>query len=346
MAGVAGCWAVFDTFKDVAEDDGAACVHQVKDTSVGQCDFCPSGGNVALHEGMMVCLGCNVVVDRVIDPGAEWRFFANGDGSSSGGGGQHKPDRTRCGMPANELLPETSMGTMIGAIGGVRRGCGFGYEPYAMRLLRKYHSWTSMPYKERTLYGVFDALTQCANKSGIPTAIVAEAKALYKSASEKGVTRGGNRQSLIASSMYVACKRANVPRSAKEVAKIFNIPAAAMTRGCKRFEERMTLPPSPTHSTQRPTRAGDFVQRFASRVGLDRGLRDVCQRVVDAVDEAGLVEENSPPSVAASCVFLVCDVKGVPGIDKKRVAEACDVSVVTILRCYRKLLPYADALVV
>jgi transcription initiation factor TFIIIB Brf1 subunit/transcription initiation factor TFIIB len=37
--------------------------------------------------------------------------------------------------------------------------------------------------------------------------------------------------------MYVACKRANVPRSAKEMAKMFHIQSSTMTRGCKRFQE-------------------------------------------------------------------------------------------------------------
>lgn len=289
-------------------------------TNNNNCDFCPKGGAVILHpkDGLYVCMQCNVVADRVIDGGAEWRCFAN-DSS-------FRADPTRCGMPINNLLPESSMGTMIGMVPN---------ESYHMRMLRKYQSWTSMPYKERSLYGVFDTLSINAGNGGIPTSIVTEAKNLYKQASASGVTRGSNRSGLIASSMYVACKRANVPRSAKEMAKMFHIQQSTMTRGCKRFQEIVPIELG-------LTRPSDFVQRMMSRLSIDKSVRDACMRAVEIVQDMGLVEENSPPSVAATCIFMVCVDLGLNKIDKKQVAAACDVSIVTISRCYKKLLPYKD----
>lgn len=254
----------------------------------------------------------------MIDAGAEWRYFANEAGN--------RADPTRCGMPTNDLLPEASMGTMISIVPG---------ESHHMRMLRKYQSWTSMPYKERSLYGVFDTLAINAGNSGIPTSIVTEAKNLYKQVSASGVTRGDSRNGLIASSVYVACKRANVPRSAKEVAKMFHIRPSTMTRGCKRFQEIVAVD-TPN------TAPSDFVKRMASRLGLNKDVKDMCSNIVDIVEKLGLVEENSPPSVAATCIFLVCEAQCVEGIDKKRVAAECDVSVVTIARCYKKLMPYKE----
>jgi transcription initiation factor TFIIB len=215
---------------------------------------------------------------------------------------------------------------MIGVVHG---------ESYHMRMLRKYQSWTSMPYKERSLYSVFDTLSISAGNGGIPTSIVTEAKNLYKQASASGVTRGSNRSGLIASSMYVACKRANVPRSAKEMAKMFHIQSSTMTRGCKRFQE--IVPMEMGHA-----RPSDFVQRMMSHLCIDKSVRDACVRAVEIVQDMGLVEENSPTSVAATCIFMVCEDLGLISIDKKQVAAACDVSVVTIARCYKKLLPYKD----
>ena len=287
----------------------------------GTCGFCNEGGAVVLHDGLYVCLGCNVVADRMIDASAEWRFF--GYESTS------RVDPTRCGMPTNELLPEASMGTMIGTVPG---------EMYQMRILRKYQSWTSMPYRERSLHGVFETLSLNASNNGIPSSIVTEAKNLYKQASQSGVTRGDSRHGLIASSIYVACKRANVPRSAKEIAKMFHLHSSTMTRGCKRFQELLPVETSNTVPK-------DFVSRFVSRLDVSREVKDLCFGVIDLVKEYGLLEENSPPSVAASCIFMVCDASRAPNIDKKRVAAECDVSVVTISRCVKKLLPYRDQLI-
>ena len=237
-----------------------------------RCDFC-GGGDIVLDDGNFVCKKCNILNDRLIDAAAEWRYFGHEDNKSS--------DPTRCGMPTSELLPDSSLGTIIANRIG---------ESYEMRILRKYQMWNSMSYKERSLYNIFDNLSLNATNSGIPVSIIDDAKMLYKRISEAKITRGENRSGLIASSIYMACKRNNVPRSAKEIAKIFNLRCTTMTRGCKRFQEILPID-MPTC-----TNACDFIQRFASRLGLNREIRDICTNVTMAVEAMSVVSENTPPS--------------------------------------------------
>ena len=39
--------------------------------------------------------------------------------------------------------------------------------------------------------------------------------------------------------MYGACKEKNVPRSSKEIARIFNLPITTMSKGYKQYQEIM-----------------------------------------------------------------------------------------------------------
>ena len=72
-------------------------------------------------------------------------------------------DPTRCGLPTNQLLPESSLGSTV----------SFKYgESYEMRKIRNYHLWNAMPYKERSLYNVFETLTVNATNNGISPSIV------------------------------------------------------------------------------------------------------------------------------------------------------------------------------
>ena len=283
------------------------------------CEFCKSSGGIALDDGNYCCSGCNTVVGRHIDPGAEWRFYGFDDNKST--------DPTRCGMPTSELLPDSSLGSRIGYVPN---------ETYEVRMMRRYHMWNSMTYRERSLYSIFDTLTMKAVNHGISKSIVEEAKMLYKQVSEARISRGENRSGLIASSIFISCKNNKVPRSHKEIAKIFDLKATTMSRGCKKFSEIMKL-------NMDASTADDFISRFCSKLGLDGEKKDACRHVIKQADELSVVSENTPPSVAAGAIYLCNAVFGWE-LCKKSLAEACDISQVTINKVYKKMLPYQSLL--
>jgi transcription initiation factor TFIIB len=301
-------WALFQSFtKDTETTEGGQQEEPI-------CLHCLST-RLCLDDGNIVCQECGTLYDRFIDGNAEWRYYGHEDSKSS--------DPTRCGMPTNDLLPESSLGTIIGNKNG---------ECYEMRIIRKYQMWNSMNYKERTLYNIFDSLTVNALNNGIPASIIDEAKALYKKVSELQLSRGDNRSGLIASSIYMACKTNNVPRSAKEIAKFFNLKPTVMTKGCKKFQEVLQMELS-------SSTASDFIHRFSSKLNLNHEVKDICMKVVDKADEMSIISANTPPSIAAGCIYLVCSLCGTE-IDKRELANACDVSMVTVSKCYKKLYNY------
>jgi transcription initiation factor TFIIIB Brf1 subunit/transcription initiation factor TFIIB len=68
-------------------------------------------------------------------------------------------------------------------------------------------------------------------------------------------------------------------------------------------------------------------------------MRDICKQVVHNAEELGIVCENTPPSVAASAIFM-CIVLCGWNYNKKELEDACDISAVTISKCYKKLFGY------
>jgi transcription initiation factor TFIIB len=300
-------WSLFDNVKNSVDNPKTDDIQE-------RCFYCQSE-DISLDDGNYICKGCGTLMERFIDSSAEWRFYGHEDNKTS--------DPTRCGLPTNVLLPESSLGTIIGMKGG---------ECYEMRILRKYQMWHSMTYKERTLYNIFDSLTVNAVNFGIPSTIIDEAKALYKKFSELKLSRGENRSGLIATSIYMSCKTHNVPRSAKEIAKMFNIKSTTMTKGCKKFQEILQMELS-------NTTALDFIQRFCSKLNLDMKTKDICIQLVQKVIDLSIISENTPPSIAAGCIYLVLHVLKLD-IDKKDLSEACDISMVTISKCFKKLWTY------
>jgi transcription initiation factor TFIIB len=279
-----------------------------------ECKNCKSN-DIMLDDCNYVCKKCNALLSRYIDMQAEWRYYGCDDSKSS--------DPTRCGMPTNDLLPNSSLGSLISNQNN---------ESYDMKLIRKYHMWNSMSYKERSLYNIFDSITINAANSGIPTTIIEEAKVFYKKLSESRISRGENRNGLIASSIYMSCKTHKVPRSTKEIAKIFNLKVTTMTKGCKKFQDIMNI-------DLESTSAVDFIQRFGSKLNISLEIKNLCKHIVEKADYLNIVSENTPPSIAAASIFLcnvVCDL----GLQKKEMAKACEISQVTLTKCFKKLYTY------
>ena len=171
-----------------------------------------------------MCEKCFTLENRHIDVNAEWRYYGYDDNKAS--------NPTRVGTPSNIFIPKSSLGTIIGTE-NVKKNA------YDFQRIRRYQMFQSMPYKERSLLHVMESLNTSASNNGIPSSIIEDAKMMYKTISDQKISRGDNRNGLIASSVYMSCKTNNVPRSAKEIAKMFNLNISTMTKGCKKFLDIM-----------------------------------------------------------------------------------------------------------
>ncbi len=272
-----------------------------------------SSNDFILEDCNYICIKCNTLQDRFIDDGAEWRFYGHNDSKTS--------DPTRCGMASNDLFPEFSLGSVI--------AYEYGKNNTNMRNLCKYQKWNSTTYKERALYNTVEHIYTQANNSGIPQTIIDEAKTLYKSLSEQTLHRGLSRSGIIASCLYWSCKKNKVPRSAKEVSKMFNIDITTLTKGSKIFHNTLKI-------NVESTNAKDFIIRFCSNLNLDQHVVDLCIRIVDITEEIGVVSENSPPSIASGIIYLACNICDI-NITKKQIAQINTISEVTINKTYKKL---------
>jgi transcription initiation factor TFIIB len=286
------------------------------------CEYCKNFTKVN-ENNLIVCKTCGTIDSMRFDTSAEWRYYGTEDNKYI--------DPTRCGLPTNELLPESSLGSIV----------SYKYdESYDMKKIRNYHGWNAMPYKERSLYNVFDSIQLRAINSGIPSCIIEEAKIMYKSISETQISRGANRKGIIASCIYKACKLKNVPRSAKEIADIFQLNVTNMTRGCKRFDEIMNINKKNNDNiTLSNSDSNNFVKRFCSYLNIGDDIYEICKFVCESAEKYYLVSENTPPSIAAGSIYLVCNILKI-NISKKDISNRCKISEVTISKCYKRLFKY------
>lgn len=282
------------------------------------CSFCHEG-ELVYEDGGLFCSKCGKFNEIRLNHDQEWRYYGDADSKSS--------DPTRVGMPMNNLLPQSSLGTIISSRGK---------HTIDFEKIRQYHSWNTMPYKERSLYKIYEKLQSTALKAGIPPYIIKNAQSMYKKLSETRISRGSNRRGLMAACIYIACKLENVPRSAKEIAEIYDLKVNEMTRGCKKFLEIMNMTENSTRYNIQSSNPLDFIQRFCSKLKLNSDIVHLCEYVAFMTTKMDIVDENTPPSIAAGSIFLVLNLCNI-NMNKKFISEACKISEVTISKCYKKL---------
>lgn len=309
------CWRLLYDLKPEYEKQA-----DIEKTDIDEqlCEKCNSR-EIIVIEGEHLCKSCNVIQSRVIEDTAEWRFYGADDNRSD--------DPTRCGMPTNNLLPKSSLGSMI----------GFQYkgkDNKDIRSIRRFLFWNSMPHWERTLYQNFEVLTGAGISEGISAKIIEDSKILFKEASQKKISRGDNKEGLVAACMHYACLMNKVPRSTKEIAKMFNISANILTKGNARFQELLKINVDCSN-------AEDFISRFGSNLNMNWDDINNCKKLTKIIEEYEIVSENAPTSIAAGTIYFYCFNKDIDH-NKKHISEICGVSEVTITKCFKKLQQYKN----
>jgi len=298
------------------------------------CDVC-SSDVVLTDDGFLTCKNpaCSILYkDESLDQSAEWRYYGADDNQAS--------DPTRCGMPVNPLLVESSYGCKVMCEGG-------SYSQDMMKI-RRYTEWQSMPYREKAQYDMFQKITTIAQNKGISKMIIDEALRVHKRISEHKTFRSLNRDGVVGASIYISCKIHNCPRTAKEIATIFNLDNTSATKGCKNAVSIINELESNLDNSEKTnfckTKPEAFIERYCSRLNMNDELTKLCQFIAVMIEKQNLIPENTPHSIASGIIYFVADMCNL-SITKKDVNRVSDMSEVTINKCYKKLYEMRDKLI-
>tara|TARA_A100001015_G_C14948346_1_gene695627 strand:- start:226 stop:1167 length:942 start_codon:yes stop_codon:yes gene_type:complete len=306
----------FDNMSDIELlsmlDDNTDSIKENKN----KCSNC-DGNKFITHTsgGYMVCHDCGQIKEYIIDNNPEWRKYNN-----------TRSYMERCTVATNPYLPKSSLGTSIG--GNFRSR------------LKMLHTWTSMPYKERSLNNVLKEIKVRCNKGNIYKCIQDEASIMYKGIDDchylkgpsKGkpiITRGANRRSLIAACVYFACKLRNESRSIREIGNIFELDYTEVTRGCKTFLKLRKLmkiqykfnPSSPDH----------FIPRFCKKLNIKKKFADEAVKIAKNTHKLNIASVHTPLSIATGAMLIMAEEHKLP-LTKKVISDNFGVSDVTVTK--------------
>jgi transcription initiation factor TFIIB len=217
-----------------------------------------------------------------------------------------------------------------------------------MKRIRKWTEWVAMPHREKSLYDEFQFITVMAQNSGIPRIFIDDAMAIYKDLSEQKMFRGLNRDGMKAASIYISCRLNGCPRTAHEIAEIFMLDKTSATNGCSMSVNIMSNIDRNSSNSKAielcSNKPSLFIERYCSRLNINQELTALSKFIAHKIEQYGIINDNTPHSIAAGIIYFISAMCNL-SISKTDIKQICNVSEVTINKCFKKMEVMKDKLI-
>ena len=289
-------------------------------------DRCPKcGKNLIITDGPggeLCCGNCGMVLkDKIIETGPEWRQFSE-DGKES---------RSRTGIPTSIAQHDMGLATVIGVSN--RDASGRSLSGPMRTTVERLRTWDRRSQvhesADRNLRQAFAELQRLTDKLVVSEAVTEKAAYFYRKALERNLVRGRSISSIIAASLYAACRDGQIPRSLKDVAAVSNVKKKDLARSYRLLYREMDL----SMPVADPARC---VSGIASRAELTEKTQRRAQEILRMARAARISAGKDPMGLAASALYVACTLEGEQKTQKD-VAAAARVTEVTIRNRYKSL---------
>lgn len=192
-----------------------------------------------------------------------------------------------------------------------------------LKRLRKWDSRSrTRTNNEKNLQSAFAELLKLKEKLSLPDAVIEKASYIYRKALEKKLIRGRSIGSMVAASLYAACRELETPRTVREIASAIGIKNKEITASYRLIFKELELKMPVTDSIS-------CVSKIASHADLSEKIKRYAMKILKKAEKQNMLAGKHPMGVAASALYLASiDLGG--NTTQKEIANAGGVTEVTI----------------
>jgi transcription initiation factor TFIIB len=288
---------------------------------------CPECGGPYLkrdyERGELTCLSCGLVlVEKMVDRGPEWRAFT----------AEEKERRGRVGPPVASPLTDRDLTTTIEWVG--RDASGHKLEPKKVLEALKWRRWQIrsrvQSSLDRNIQQAVAHLDRISFYVNLPASVREETIDIYRKAVDAGLVRGRSIESIMAASIYAACRKLKVPRTLEEISQYTKTGRKDVAR-CYRLLLRHIKLGIPIAD------AVSFVPRIGAELGLSGTLQRRAVEIIDEARKLGLTAGKDPAGLAAAAIYIA-SLQTDERKTQKEIARAARVTEVTVRNRYKELI--------
>ncbi|PIN86965.1 hypothetical protein COV19_02115 [Candidatus Woesearchaeota archaeon CG10_big_fil_rev_8_21_14_0_10_44_13] len=283
---------------------------------------CPECGSINLffnrEKGEVICKDCGLVVEeKMIDFDQEWRDF-NGDEGES---------KRRTGAPMTYTQYDMGLGTEVGQKADLYKLEGKDKNKFFRLRKWQYRISTAI---ERNLKLALAELKRVSSYLKLPKVVEEEAARIYTLAVQRGLVRGRSMESVVAGSLYAACRRHDVPRTLDELSDASGIEKKEVGRTYRFITRELGI-------SILPSNPADYIARFASSLKLTAETQSKAIEILEMAQKSELTSGRGPTGIAAAALYVSALIHGEKRTQRE-VADVAGVTEVTIRNRYKELL--------
>ena len=270
---------------------------------------CPDRAEITDPErGEVVCGGCGLVLVQRI----EEAHAVGGSASGASGSAQAGPAGVYSG----------GLATVVGArdvdVGGRAISAD------SRRSMGRLRTWDRRSRSKRaaSLARALAQLGSITGKLAVPAPVADSAAHIYRRAVAAGLTRGRTMQSLVAASLYAACRKSSTPRTLDDVAGASNVEKRILSRDLRAMVRRLELDLGQYD-------ASSFVVRMANNLRIRERTKRSAVEILARADRAHISAGKNPVSQATAALYMACLFCSEP-VTQKQLAAESGISPVTI----------------
>jgi transcription initiation factor TFIIB len=172
-------------------------------------------------------------------------------------------------------------------------------------------------------------IDRLASMLSIPGETRESSAKIYREAWEKDLIHGRSIEKILAASMYMACRKDNVPRTLDEIENVTKVGKKDIIKTCKLLAKRLDMGLAPASPLE-------YVSRFCAKLNLEKAVEDKARAIINEALRRDITSGRGPTGIAASAIYIaaiLCDDRKT----QKDVAEATGVTEVTLRVRYKEL---------
>lgn len=249
--------------------------------------------------------------------------------------GEYK-DKSRIGMPESLTVSHKGLSTLIGL--NDTDGRGKMLDPVQKETIQRLRTWNNRSQLNDSISRNLDKALKYLNNFGdklyLSPAVMENAAYIYRKAAMRKLAKGRSTVSLVAASIYAACREISIPKTISDIANVCNIPSKEIMSHYKLILKELSL--------KIPVIQGiDYVTLISNRLKLTEKTKREAIRIFSLVQHSRISIGKNPRAFAGAIIYIAsqdCN----EFLRQVEVCQVADISTVSLRKRCKEIKTILD----
>ncbi|MEZ0268616.1 MAG: transcription initiation factor IIB [Nitrososphaeraceae archaeon] len=250
--------------------------------------------------------------------------------------GEYK-DKSRTGMPESLTISHKGLSTLIGL--NDTDGRGKMLDPVQKETIQRLRTWNNRSQLNDSISRNLDKALKYLNNFGdklyLSPAVMENAAYIYRKAAMRKLAKGRSTVSLVAASIYAACREISIPKTISDIANVCNIPSKEIMSHYKLILKELSL--------KIPVIQGiDYVTLISNRLKLTEKTKREAIRIFSLVQHSRISVGKNPRAFAGAIIYIAsqdCN----EFLRQVEVCQVADISTVSLRKRCKEIKTILDS---